>query len=85
MKRLAMIAVTGVMSFMLSACGGDDAPNMSATQGGDDMMQQTQMPMPSAEGQNVQEQMPAADNAMEVPQPTHNPSEEQVEGATAAE
>lgn len=83
MKRLAMIAVTGVMSFMLSACGGDDAPKMSA--GGDDMMQQTQMPMPGADSQNMQEQMPAADNSMDTPEPTSNPSDEQVEGATAAE
>jgi hypothetical protein len=46
MKRLAMIAVTGVMAIALSACGGNDAPPVPDANTDDNMMQ-TQMPQPA--------------------------------------
>ena len=42
MKRLAMIAATGVMAFMISACG-DNAPQKPEAQA-DDMQSQVQQP-----------------------------------------
>ncbi|MCH9755668.1 MAG: hypothetical protein K0U37_00545 [Gammaproteobacteria bacterium] len=76
MKRLAMIAVTGIMVLALGACGGDDAPPMPDA-GGDDMMQ------PKA-----QEAAPAAPDAAaapEAPAATGAPTDEQMAGAAAQE
>jgi hypothetical protein len=69
MKRLAMMAITGVMVFALSACG-DDVPQKPDVQG-DDMMQ-PQAAQPAA---------PAAPAAANAAQPT----KEDVAGATAQE
>ncbi|MDF1683573.1 MAG: hypothetical protein P1U36_02845 [Legionellaceae bacterium] len=43
MKRLAMIAATGVMAFMISACG-DNAPQKPEAQA-DDMQSQVEQPV----------------------------------------
>ncbi len=42
MKRLAMLAATGIMAFMISACG-DNAPQKPEVQA-DDMQTQVQQP-----------------------------------------
>lgn len=72
MKRLATIAVTGVMSFMLSACGGDDMPKGPEAKP-DEMMQAQPAAAPQENMQPAQ------------PQPTAAPTDEQVEAATAQE
>ena len=46
MKRLAMIAATGIMAFMISACG-DNAPQKPEVQA-DDMQPQVQQPAAAA-------------------------------------
>lgn len=74
MKRLAMMAVTGVMVFALSACG-DDAPPMPDTNAEDMQMQQGAAPAAAPA-----EAMPAG-GAMGKAAPT----DEQVTGATAQE
>ena len=47
MKRLAMIAATGIMAFMISACG-DNAPQKPEMQA-DDMQSQVQQPASAPE------------------------------------
>ena len=46
MKRLAMIAATGIMAFMISACG-ENAPQKPEVQA-DDMQSQVQQPVEAA-------------------------------------
>lgn len=72
MKRLAMMAATGVMAFMISACG-DNAPQKPEVQA-DDM--QTQMQQPAAAP------MEPSDNAMTQPA---QPSEAAMEDAAVQE
>ncbi len=48
MKRLAMMAVTGVMAFALGACGGDDVPPVPDANTDDMMQTQMQQPAPEA-------------------------------------
>ncbi|MCH9689614.1 MAG: hypothetical protein K0U24_04470 [Gammaproteobacteria bacterium] len=74
MKYLARMAVTGVMVFTLSACGGDDVPQAPATDGND--LIQAQQPAPG---------VPAASEAVQAPAASATPTEEQVEGASAEE
>ncbi len=75
MKRLGIMAVTGVMAFALGACGGSDAPPMPDANT-DDMMQ-AQMQQPA------QDVTPAAPGASEAV--TAAPSEEQMQAATVQE
>lgn len=76
MKRLAMMAVTGVMAFVLSGCG-EDAPEPPATNADD--MTQMQQPM----DHNANPAAPAAPTAPAAPPAA--PTEEQMAGATAQE
>ena len=80
MKRLAMMAVTGVMVFALGACGGDDVPPVPDANT-DDMMQPAPAPAaaPEAAPAAAPEAAPAA--APEAASPT----EEQMAGAAAQE
>jgi len=71
MKRLAMMAVTGIMAFALGACGGDDVPPVPDANT-DDMMQ-TQMQQPAPEAAPVAGAEAAA------------PSAEEMAGASAQE
>ena len=79
MKHLARMAVTGVMVFTLSACGGDDIPQAPATDGND--LIQAQQPAPGVPA--ASEAVQATDTA--APAASATPTEEQVEGASAEE
>jgi hypothetical protein len=75
MKRLAMLAATGIMAFMISACG-DNAPQKPEVQA-DDMQSQVQQPAVAA---------PAAPEAPAAPvtQPAQ-PSDEAMADAAVQE
>lgn len=89
MKRLAMIAMTGIFGLALSACGGNDAPPMPEVKA-DDMMQMQQpaqdKAMPAAPGT-------ASEAVTATPAPADNatatdataPTDDQMTGATAPE
>ncbi|MDF1827424.1 MAG: hypothetical protein P1U39_04005 [Legionellaceae bacterium] len=69
MKRFAMIAATGIMALMISACGDNAAPKPEAQ--ADDMQSQTQeqmaapaAPASSQEGMNMAPAEPSSE-AME--------------------
>ena len=83
MKRLAMIAATGIMAFMISACG-DNAPQKPEVQA-DDMQSQVQQPAAAPA-----EPVVAAPAAPEAPvDPTDNtvaqPSDEAIADAAVQE
>ncbi len=93
MKRLAMIAMTGIMTLALGACGGNDAPPMPDVNTDDAI----QMQAPQQAAQPAQDVTPAAPGteseavvatpapAETTVAPTEAPTEGQMMGATAEE
>lgn len=75
MKRLAMIAATGIMAFMISACG-DNAPQKPEMQT-DDMQSQVQQAAPEAAEAPEASEAPAA--------PAAQPSDDAVADAAVQE
>ena len=62
MKRLAMIAATGIMAFMISACG-DNAPQKPEVQA-DDMQSQVEQATPAAAEAPAAQPVQPSDEAM---------------------
>lgn len=81
MKRLAMIAATGIMALMISACG-DNAPQKPEMQQ-DDMQAQMQKPM-TEESVEAVEIVEPAEPAEPATQPAQ-PSDEAMDDAAAQE